>query len=192
MSKPTLVWIGAAVVVIVAGTVVYYSLTGSSVPGNAGGPSAATQASSSGSGASSSFPSSTTAKQLPSGGAGIAVPSLNATNVPAGVAAPTVVASGSPSGLTSFRSFNITETASAFTPDTIIVNEGDTVHINITAKGGSYDFTQPDMGLSLSLSSGQTKLVQFDANTVGKFQFYCKSCGGPTNGPTGYIEVVSK
>ncbi len=187
MNKNTLIWVGVAVVVVVVGAAIYYSAAGVPAPGG----SAQSEQSSSPAG-TAALPSSTTAKPLPSGGAGITVPSVNASSVPAGVAAPTVVASGSPSGATSFRSFNITETASAFTPNTIIVNQGDTVHINVTAQGGSYDFTQPDMGLDLSVGAGQTKVVQFDADLAGKLQFYCKSCGGPAKGPVGYIEVVSK
>lgn len=191
MSKRALIWIGAVAVIIIAGVVIYYSTSGVPVPGygaNGGTwangtstvPNAATVA------------TSTTAAPLPSGGAGIAVPQQNATTVPAGVAAPVIVASGSPSGLTSYRSFNVTETSRAFTPATIIVNQGDTVHINLTAQGGAYDFTQPDMGLSLRLSAGQTKVVQFDADTSGRFMFFCASCGGPSKGPVGYIEVVAK
>ena len=189
MSKKTLIWIGAAAVVVVVGVVVYYFATGTPIPrfGMAG--SQANNASSSQAGG---VVSSATAQPLPSGGANLTVPGQNATSVPTGIAAPAVVASGSPAGTTSFRSFNIVETATSFTPATIIVNQGDTVHINLTAQGGAYDFTQPDMGLKRSLKSGETGIIQFDANETGKFTFYCSSCGGPAKGPIGYIEVVAK
>lgn len=189
MSKKTLVWVGIVAVVVVVGVIAYYFATGTPIPqsGMAGG-----QANGTSSAQGGGMASSTTAQPLPSGGANLVVPSENATSVPQGVAAPTVVASGSISGTTSFRSFNVTETATAFTPATIIVNQGDTVHINLTAEGGAYDFTQPDLGLKLALKSGQTKLVQFDAVSSGKFTFYCSSCGGPAKGPVGYIEVVAK
>ncbi len=188
MSKRTLIWIGVVTVVVIVSVVAYYFATGTPLPGsgvNGSGPNGASSA-------QGSVASSTTAQPLPSGGANIAVPGQNATSVSQGIAAPTIVASGSVSGVTSFRSFNITETATAFSPATIIVNQGDTVHINLTAQGGAYDFTQPDLGLRLALKSGQTKLVQFDALLSGKFTFYCSSCGGPAKGPVGYIEVVAK
>ena len=182
MNKKTLVWVGIVVVVVIAAAVTYYSVRKAS-PANTGSENAAMSS------GGSSATSSATLQALPTGS--VTVPSAT-TTVSAGVAAPTLVTAGSPSGSTSYRVFDVTETANAFTPSTIIVNQGDTVHINITAQGGSYDFTQPDMGLKLSISSGQTKVVQFDADTVGKLTFYCASCGGPAAGPVGYIEVVGK
>ena len=187
MSKTVLAWIGVGAVVVIVAVAAYYIMTGASVP--AGGMGASRQG---GAGTTGPTPSSATITALPSGGANIAVPGQNATSVPQNVAAPTIVASGSPQGTTSYRSFNITETARAFTPSTIIVNQGDTVHINLTAQGGTYDFTQPDMGLKLTVPAGETKVVQFDADTAGKLTFYCASCGGPAKGPVGYIEVVAK
>jgi heme/copper-type cytochrome/quinol oxidase subunit 2 len=187
MSKTTLAWIGVGVIVVIVAAVAYSMMTGASLPNGAAGNNGTA-----GAVAPGTVASSATMTALPAGGSHIAVPGQNATSVPAGVAAPTIVGAGSPQGTTSFRSFNITETAHAFTPNTIIVNQGDTVHINLTAQGGTYDFTQPDMGLKLVVPAGETKVVQFDANTPGKLTFYCSSCGGPSKGPVGYIEVVSK
>jgi heme/copper-type cytochrome/quinol oxidase subunit 2 len=163
-----------AAVIVVA--VAFYWITGTSLA-PAGSPQ-------SGSGGS--------ATEQPIATSSVAVPGVNATGVAAGVAVPSVVAAGSVTGDTSYRSFNIKESASAFTPSMIIVNEGDTAHINLTASGGKVDFTQPDLGLSLTVPAGATKVVQFDADAAGKFTFYCKSCGGPSKGPVGYIEVVAQ
>lgn len=182
MNKKQIILIAVAVVVVAAlGVGIYYWV------GHKTG-STGTTGSTTGTGT----PSSTTLAPLPSDGASLSVPGQNASSVPAGVAAPSIVAPGGPSGGTSYRAFGITISASAFTPNTVIVNQGDTVHINLTALDDTYDFTQPDMGLSLTVPKGETKLVQFDANTSGKLTFYCKSCGGPLKGPTGYIEVVKK
>ncbi len=186
MNKKVWLWVGGVVVVIIVAAVGYYAGRKSPAPATQGQGAASTGITGSQVTAASS---SATAQPLTGG---VTVPGANATSVPQGVAAPTIVAAGSPSGTTSYRSFNVTVTSGAFTPSTIIVNQGDTVHINLTASGGNYDFTQPDMGLKLTLASGQTKVVQFDADTAGKFTFYCSSCGGPSKGPVGYIEVVSK
>jgi heme/copper-type cytochrome/quinol oxidase subunit 2 len=185
MNKKEIIIIAVAIVVVAAGVGIYY-WSGNRTENNSG--TVPTE----GIGSSAGIPSSTTMQALPSGGANIVVPEQNASSVPAGVAAPMIVASGSPSGSTSYRSFDISVSGSAFSPNTMIVNKGDTVHINLTAVGGNYDFTQPDMGLSLSVSKGRTKVVQFDANMVGKLTFYCASCGGPAKGPMGYIEVVGE
>jgi plastocyanin domain-containing protein len=88
-----------------------------------------------------------------------------------------------------FRGFNINVDGTSFTPNTVIVKVGDTVHLSITALGGSYDFTQPDYGIKKQLPVGQSTPVEFQATAAGKFTFYCTSCGGPSTGPVGYVTV---
>lgn len=189
MNRKSLVWVGVVVVIVAAAYAGYTAWRGSATSGKKTSENVGTSAPVSAASVTGGATSSPTMQKAPSQ---LVVPGQNATSVPKGVAAPKLVTAGGPSGTTSYRMFNITETAHAFTPNTIIVNQGDTVHLNITASGGSYDFTQPDMGLSMNIPSGKTKVVQFDANTAGKFTFYCKSCGGPAQGPVGYIEVAPK
>jgi heme/copper-type cytochrome/quinol oxidase subunit 2 len=186
MSKKEILIIAVAVVVVVAGVGIYYWSGGNKTGSSALVPVAGTTGSA---GTGTVTSASATIQLVPSN---VVVPVQNASSVPAGVAAPTIVTPGSPSGSTKYRSFSINISGGAYTPNTVIVNQGDTVHISLTAVGGSYDFTQPNYGLSLTIPEGQTKPVQFDADTAGKFTFYCASCGGPAKGPTGYIEVVAK
>ena len=134
-------------------------------------------------------PSSATRAAVPTG---VVVPGTGAQDVPAGVAVPQVVTPAAPGVAANLRAFTMTETASAFTPDTVVVKSGDTVDISITATGGNRDFTQPDYGLSLAIASGATRKLEFQATAVGKFTFYCASCGGPDKGPVGYIIVTAK
>ncbi len=135
---------------------------------------------------------SATAQPLPSSSV-IQVPEENATSAPSGVAIPSLVSTAGPSATNvSYRVFNLNVSSAGFSPDTIIVRQGDTMHINVTAIGGNYDFTQQDYGVSIAIPKGQTKFLQFDAVSTGKFTFYCKSCGGPAKGPVGYIEVTAK
>jgi heme/copper-type cytochrome/quinol oxidase subunit 2 len=191
MDKREIIVVAVVVViVIVAGAGIYYWSSGNNKTGSSTSvPAAGTAGSVGAPGVGTVLSATTSIQSLPSN---VVVPVQNASSVPAGVAAPSIVTPGSPSGSTSYRSFSISISGGAYTPNTVIVNQGDTVHISLTAVDGNYDFTQPNYGLSLAIAKGQSKVVQFDADTAGKFTFYCASCGGPTKGPTGYIEVVAK
>lgn len=107
---------------------------------------------------------------------------------PANVAVPTTQGAAGNNTSAQYRSFNLNVSGSSFSPDTIIAKLGDTVHLLITSSG-NYDFTQPDYGLNFKLPSGKTTVVEFQATAAGKYKFYCSSCGGPENGPVGYVVV---
>ena len=111
--------------------------------------------------------------------------------MPANVAAPSIVAAANASG-SAFRSFEIKVEGGHFTPDTVIVRQGDTVHIDVTGVDRAYDFTQPDYGFKTLLLKGQSKQIEFNASASGKFKFYCAACGGPDKGPVGYIIISPK
>ena len=123
--------------------------------------------------------------------AGTVIPGVGS-SVPANVAAPTVVQPVNTKINTGiqYRAFSLTIANGAFSPDTIIVRSGDVAHITITAADADYDFTQPDYGLRVGISKGQTKVVESQLSTPGKFTFYCGDCGGPDKGPKGYIIVT--
>ncbi len=122
----------------------------------------------------------------------IVVPDKNSENLQENIAKPAVVASANSTNDSSYRSFDIKISNDAFTPDTVIVNQGDTANINVTAVDKNYDFNQPDYGFNVMIKKGETKKIQFGATAAGKFIFYCVSCGGPEKGPQGYIIVASK
>jgi heme/copper-type cytochrome/quinol oxidase subunit 2 len=121
---------------------------------------------------------------------GIVVPDRGASNMPANVAVPEMQAVLNATSNASYRSFSLTVANGAFTPNTVIVNVGDSVDLMITATGGNYDFTQPDYGFHVPLPAGKATKIDFGATAAGKFTFYCSSCGGPAKGPVGYIEVA--
>lgn len=122
----------------------------------------------------------------------IEVPEADATDLPENIAAPTLVAEAAPSVEYAYRSFDIAVENGVFVPDTIIVREKDTVHLNITASDKTYDFYQPDYGLATQLPAGQKKVVEFGGLLTGRLTFYCQSCGGPEQGPVGYVVVVPR
>ncbi len=117
----------------------------------------------------------------------VAVPNETSTNLPANVAKPEIVAPISSGSSSKNRVFEIQVKDGKFIPDTVIVQAGDVVKMNITAVGGNYDFTQPDYGVQYPLPKNKTQLVGFQVTNVGKFTFYCSSCGGPKKGPIGYL-----
>jgi heme/copper-type cytochrome/quinol oxidase subunit 2 len=119
------------------------------------------------------------------------VPDKGATGTPANVAVPAVQGPGDSAGNVSYRSFNIKIENNAFSPSTVIVKQGDTVNISLTAVDGNYGFTQPDYGFNAPIAKGQTKNAQFQVLQSGDFLFYCGSCGGPSKGPVGHIIVTA-
>jgi plastocyanin len=146
-------------------------------------------ASNSNSGATTATTSSTaTRTPVP---ANTVVPDKGATGTPANVAVPAQQGPGDPAGNVSYRSFNIKIQNNAFSPSTVIVKQGDTVNLALTAVDANYAFTQPDYGFNAQIAKGQTKSAQFQASQSGDFIFYCGSCGGPSKGPVGHIIVTA-
>jgi heme/copper-type cytochrome/quinol oxidase subunit 2 len=134
-------------------------------------------------------PTSSTRTDAPTN---VAVPDKGASNVAANVAVPVVQGAGDPAGNVSYRSFNIAIQNGAYTPNTVVVKQGDTVDLEFTAADAAYDFTQPDYGFNAAIAKGKTQKIQFQALATGNFIFYCASCGGPSKGPVGHIIVASK
>lgn len=122
----------------------------------------------------------------------IVVPSPTS-SAPSGVAKPAIVTQAAPGSSSKFRSFSLTISNDKFTPnDTVMANVGDIIRLNITATDKNYDFYQPDYGLSKPLPKGIATVVEFQVSAADKYTFYCKSCGGPSKGPVGYVVVVPK
>ncbi len=121
----------------------------------------------------------------------VVVPGQGAKDAPKDVAVPNTVSPGSPSGSTSYRSFSIKISGNEFTPNTVIVKKGDTIDLNFTAVDRDYDFTQPDFGFKVTIPKGSSKKVQFGGTAPDKFTFYCSVCGGPSQGPVGYVVIAA-
>lgn len=124
--------------------------------------------------------------------AGTVVPEKDSANISGNVAIPEMVTAAAPQAEAKFRSFDLRVEGDKFLPDTVAVNMGDTVHVNISAVDKDYDFVQPDYGLRGVLPRSQTKILEFQATSEGKYTLYCAKCGGPEKGPVGYIIVVNK
>jgi len=119
------------------------------------------------------------------------VPDKGSTSTPVGVAVPVVQGAGDSAGNVSYRSFSIVAQNGSFSPDTIIVKQGDTVDLEVDAVDADYSFTLPNYGFNPSISKGKTQRIEFEAVQTGNFTFYCASCGGPSKGPVGHLIVVA-
>jgi len=95
-------------------------------------------------------------------------------------------------GLTKLRSFNMQIEKNTFMPNTFSCYEGEVLKISITAVDKDYDVIQPDNGFKLIIKKGESKFLEGQMNAVGKFTFYCESCGGLNSKAIGYIIVVPK
>ena len=66
---------------------------------------------------------------------------------------------------------------SHFTPGEILVNEGDTVRIHLTnietTENATHTFTVPAYNIQATLDPGEFVSLEFKANRVGSFAFYC-------------------
>lgn len=106
------------------------------------------------------------------------------------IAVPTVVVPAAPGVDSKFRNFNITAEGGKFVPEKIIVQVGDTVHVNFTAVDKDYDITFPSYNMKQTAKQGQTKILEFQAVQDGSFLYYCESCGGAEGITKGNIIIV--
>jgi nitrous-oxide reductase len=71
----------------------------------------------------------------------------------------------------------MTQVRSHFTPDTIRVKQGETVHLHVTnleqAKDATHGFGISSYNIALSLEPGEHDNVTFKADRAGVFPFYC-------------------
>jgi plastocyanin len=124
---------------------------------------------------------------------GVTVPEMNTVipdNLKDQIAVPEAsvpVVAGSESQL---RIFSVRAEADKFIPEKIIVNSGDTVHIEFSAIDKDYDLTLSGYNMKQSAKKGETKSLEFQALRDGDFIYYCQACGGLQSGPQGHIIIV--
>ena len=83
------------------------------------------------------------------------------------------------------KTFNITAKQFEFTPNTISVNEGDRVVINLTSEDVIHGFAVTEYGISQTVEAGQTVVIEFNADKKGTFTFKC-----PVDCGEGHAEMV--
>lgn len=79
---------------------------------------------------------------------------------------------------TQLREFDIIARRFEFEPSTIMVNQGDTVKLNITSIDTVHGLAISEFGVNVTLPVGQTKTIEFVADKTGSFTMYCSVyCG---------------
>jgi len=120
----------------------------------------------------------------------VVVPEPESTGQKDDVAIPKTSVPAAPGVEAKLRTFEITATAGKYSPSTIIVRIGDTVHIDFKAIDDTYDIVFPDYGLRQLAKKGETKIIEFQANTDGQFAFYCENAC-PKGKMTGVLIITS-
>jgi plastocyanin len=124
---------------------------------------------------------------------GVVVPEMTTVvpdNLKNQIAVPTATVPVVEGSSAQIRMFNVRAETDKFIPEKIIVNKGDTVHIEFTAVDKDYDFTLSGYGMKQAPKQGETKSLEFQALQDGDFIYYCAACGGLQSGPQGHIIVV--
>lgn len=88
------------------------------------------------------------------------------------------------------KTFDVVASQFAFSPETITVNEGDTVVLNLTTSDVPHGFSLADFDVSATITPGKTKTVQFVADQTGSFNFTCSVvCGSGHSSMSGTLIV---
>ena len=88
----------------------------------------------------------------------------------------------------------MTAVRSHYTPEHVVVKEGDHVRWHITnierAKDATHGFAIPMWNINLSLEPGETQTLEFDADRAGTYSYYCTEfCSALHLEMTGYLLV---
>ena len=77
-----------------------------------------------------------------------------------------------------------------FSPNEITVKKGDLVRIKITNVKGTHDFKIDEFGVYTETPLDQEVIVEFVADKVGSFEYYCSKPGHRQNGHWGTLKVL--
>ena len=88
------------------------------------------------------------------------------------------------------KTFTISGKSFSFTPNEIRVKKGDTVKITFKNTGGFHDFSLDELNVKTpQIQSGQTADVEFVADKIGTFEFYCSVGNHRAQGMKGTLIV---
>lgn len=88
------------------------------------------------------------------------------------------------------KTVNITAKQWEFSPSTVTVKKGTTVQLVITSEDVTHGFSLSAFGVNEQLKAGETTTVEFVADTVGTFSFFCNIfCGSGHSGMSGTLVV---
>lgn len=88
------------------------------------------------------------------------------------------------------REFTLDSFMYGYSEDTIVVNEGDTVTINLTSSEGLHDWVVDEFAAATEIISvGDETSVTFVADQTGEFEFYCSVGNHRAQGMVGTLTV---
>lgn len=88
------------------------------------------------------------------------------------------------------RTINLEAGSFYYKPDVIKVKKGETVKIVMTSADMMHDFNIEELDVKMPITqSGKTGTVEFTANEVGSFEFYCSVGNHKAQGQTGTLIV---
>lgn len=105
------------------------------------------------------------------------------------VAVPVEVSNSAPNAESNYREYEIKGENKELFPKEIRIYQNDIVSIRLYAVDNDYDFAIPVYGISTKVDKNGDKRIEFQANTVGKFPFFCSICSKENQG---YLIVIPK
>ncbi|MFH1170651.1 MAG: cupredoxin domain-containing protein [Candidatus Vogelbacteria bacterium] len=88
------------------------------------------------------------------------------------------------------KEFTVLGSNFTFTPNTIEVKQGDTVKITFQSASGFHDLTLDEFRVATKqLKAGESETVQFVADKVGSFEYYCSVGNHRAMGMKGTLTV---
>ena len=91
----------------------------------------------------------------------------------------------------SVKEFTVDAQNYSFSPATMTVKKGDNVKITLVNKGGTHDLVVDEFGVSTPrTTTGQTATIEFVADKVGSFEYYCSVGNHRAMGMWGTLKVT--
>lgn len=88
------------------------------------------------------------------------------------------------------KTFTVTGQNFSFSPSNLTVSKGDKVKINFVNAGGTHDWVLDGYGVRTAvIQSGQVSTVEFTADKLGSFEYYCSVSNHRQLGMTGQLVV---
>ena len=122
--------------------------------------------------------------------AAVALRPPRAPQTPSPAPSATRVASPSPVPTGPIKDFTVEGSNFKFTPDKITVNQGDSVRITFKNVMGMHDFRISEYQIATDIiKGGAQQVVEFTADKLGSFEFYCSVGNHRQMGMVGKLTV---
>ena len=124
------------------------------------------------------------------GGAWFFMSNNNSNTAPAAAVVNTQLATPTASPTPGIKEFTVDGKKFSFTPSTITVNKGDTVRIVFKNNEGLHDLKIDEFNVATKqIKEGATDTIEFIADKVGSFEYYCSVGNHRAMGMKGTLTV---